>query len=692
MGLGAYTLGLFLFGLVVASVAVAGLFVRRTILPTWSGAPARLAEVVTAIAALVVVAELLGAVGAFSRLPVLVAYVAVACSARAVYVRRASAKERPVPTAPAPTSGRLQVAAAIVVSALALIPWAKGTVTAYQEGMRGWDTLHYHMPFAARFVQDGSVADLHYVGNAPVTFYPMNSELIHAVGILVFQYDVLSPLLNIGWLGLALLAGWCIGRPSGVGPATMAATAVAVSLPVIVGTQAGTAKNDVAALAVFLAAVALSLSAPPIRGALVLGALAAGLAAGTRLNLWAPVLALAIVTVASRPAGKRLGAAVLWAVAALAGSTFWYLRNLIEVGNPLPWFGASLGLPATTAPEDCGVTSIADYATNPSYIDTNLIPQLPLALGPYWGLVVVVAGAGIAGGFLPRSTPMARGLAVTAAVSAITYFLTPATAGGDDARCFAFNTRFALPALALGLILVPLVLTRVRFGPVAAVLAAMALLAVIEYSYVDTFADVVAVSFNPGQVMFALIVVAGVTTVALLAKRPLPRRILGIGILVVVAAVGALGWHVQDVYLRDRYTEPRLSEPIEEIHALLKDVHHARIAVSGLYEIYPLLGGDLSNEVELPATRIDARFEPHATCPSWLAALAAGDYDYVITARQDVRESPAAAWTRRYPGVQSMVAVTPAAGRTGRKWSLQLFTLERGSRVDPATACAGATT
>lgn len=692
MGPGAYTLGLLLLGLVVASVAVSGLFVRRTLLPTWSGAPARLAEAVTAIAVLVVVAELVGSVGAFSRLPVLVAYVAVAGAARAVYVRRARVREeRPAPTAVAPASGRLQLAAAVVVGALALIPWAKGTVTAYQEGMRGWDTLQYHMPFAARFVQEGSVAELYYVGNAPVTFYPMNSELVHAIGILVFQHDVLSPVLNIGWLALALLAGWCIGRPSGVGPATMAATAVAVSLPVIVGTQAGTAKNDVTALALFLAAVALSMSAPPARGALVLGALAAGLAAGTRLNLWAPVLALAVVTVASRPAGKRLGATALWAVAALAGSTFWYLRNLIEVGNPLPWFGASLGLPATTAPEDCGVTSIANYTTNPSFIDAYLVPQLPLALGPYWWLIVLVAGAGIVGGMLTRGAPVARRLAVIAAVSAIGYLLTPATAGGESARCFAFNTRFALPAIALGLILVPLVLSRFGFGPVAAVLGAMVLLVVTELSYGDTFAEVVAVSFNPGQLSFALAVVACVTAVSLLARRPLRGRVLAASVLVVVAAAGALGWRVQDAYSRDRYGKPRLTEPIEEVYALLKDVRHARIAVSGLYEIYPLYGRDLSNRVAFPATRIDARFEPHATCPAWLAALAEGDYDYVVTARRDVREAPAAEWTRRYPGVESVVAVPPAVGRTGPMWSVQLFALERGSRVDPESACADVT-
>ena len=64
---------------------------------------------------------------------------------------------------------------------LALIPWVRGTLNALRGGIREWDTLQYHMPAAARFVQDGSVTRLHYFGNAPVSFYPMNSELVHAI-------------------------------------------------------------------------------------------------------------------------------------------------------------------------------------------------------------------------------------------------------------------------------------------------------------------------------------------------------------------------------------------------------------------------------------------------------------------------------------------------------------------------------
>ena len=46
-------------------------------------------------------------------------------------------------------------------------------------------------------------------------FYPQNSELVHAVGMVLGGRDFFSVFLNLGWLALALLAAWCIGRPYG---------------------------------------------------------------------------------------------------------------------------------------------------------------------------------------------------------------------------------------------------------------------------------------------------------------------------------------------------------------------------------------------------------------------------------------------------------------------------------------------
>jgi hypothetical protein len=95
--------------------------------------------------------------------------------------------------------------------------WSVPTIDALRFGMIGIDTLWYHLPVAARFVQQGSIAHLHYLDSDPVTvFYPASSELLHAVGMVVMGSDVLSTVMNLGWLALALLAAWCLGRCFGV--------------------------------------------------------------------------------------------------------------------------------------------------------------------------------------------------------------------------------------------------------------------------------------------------------------------------------------------------------------------------------------------------------------------------------------------------------------------------------------------
>ena len=69
----------------------------------------------------------------------------------------------------------------------------------------------------------------------------------------------LTPLLNLGWLALAALAGWTVGRRRGAPLAGLATIVAVASLPVIVQSQPGTAMTDIAVLAALLAGVALLL-------------------------------------------------------------------------------------------------------------------------------------------------------------------------------------------------------------------------------------------------------------------------------------------------------------------------------------------------------------------------------------------------------------------------------------------------
>ena len=86
-------------------------------------------------------------------------------------------------------------------------------------GMYLPNTTWHNAPFAARFVQDAQVGALHMteVLKLTVWFYPQNSELLHSAGILFLGTDFLSPLMNVGWMALCLLAAWSFGRPYAAG-------------------------------------------------------------------------------------------------------------------------------------------------------------------------------------------------------------------------------------------------------------------------------------------------------------------------------------------------------------------------------------------------------------------------------------------------------------------------------------------
>ena len=159
---------------------------------------------------------------------------------------------------PRPATATWQLVFAVVLSLLVVAQWAAPTLLALDRGIYGGDSLWYHMPFAAHIAGTGSVTELLFVDPLYLNwFYPQNSELVHAGGILMLGNDFLSPLLNLAWVGLALLAGWCIGRPHRAGVATLAAVAALMSADLMFSRQPGNANNDVVAIALLLASAAI---------------------------------------------------------------------------------------------------------------------------------------------------------------------------------------------------------------------------------------------------------------------------------------------------------------------------------------------------------------------------------------------------------------------------------------------------
>ena len=294
------------------------------------------------------------------------------------------------------------------VIALVVAHWGLTTDSALGRGMFNFDSLWYHMPFAADIAQSHSVTGFHHPETVFANwFYPQNSELLHADGILLAHRDTLSLFLNYGWLAIAFLAAWCIGRPYGRGHLSVVAVAILLECHILIVREPGAAKNDLAVAALLLAAIAILITAwaarsregepgageglsLPVGWPLAAAGLAVGLAAGTKVTVLALAGALSVAVLVLAPAGRRRAAAAWWFLPALLGGGYWYVRNLIAAGNPIPEIG-HLGPLSLPHPEHLQTArpdfDIAHYATDTGVWSDYFFPGLHHAFGGLWPLV-----------------------------------------------------------------------------------------------------------------------------------------------------------------------------------------------------------------------------------------------------------------------------------------------------------------
>jgi hypothetical protein len=690
LGPGRYLLGVIEILLLCGFAWLGGAALRTWLLPRFEGAPAHLATVVLALALLIWAAELLGTFGTLHPLPYLLLIAAVGVGLRK-FTPGPKGDGKPSPDTqqraiselcpgrasrpPAPTL------VALLIAGVALAYFAAEVKTRLSTGMTGFDSTWYHGPFAAGFMQSGDTWSLHFIAPQFLAwFYPANAEIFHAVGMLAFGRDLLSPLLNLGWFVGCLVACWCIGRPYRVAPWSLALGAIALSVPALAD-QAGEARNDVVGIFFLLAAVAIALNAwsgptgdrgsSRVPGATVGGVggvgpylvvgLAAGLAAGTKLNFLLPAAVLVVGLAVIAPRGSRGRAFAAVALAALAGGGYWYLRNLVHSGNPLPWI-QHLGPIDLPAPEQAlggrEAHSVLGYLTDGAVWSDWFLPGLhdglwflwPLLLaGALAGLLACVAparrwaglskrvgrGAGkssIEGQIGPSASSVPGGLgalggeavlAVAGLVglaAALAWLVAPTSASGPEGmpRGFESGLRYLAPALVLGLVLLPTApLLRRRLAD----------------------PDRGWSSFGP----------EGGTKLDH-ALRGRAGSVAGAAGIAIVLAV-AVGYPVQRHYLEGRYKDPTFTAPgLNAAFAWARDVSDARIATTSTRQ-YPLFGTDLSNEVEfLGSERPHGGFESPTTCRRYLHLLSEGDYDYVVATRDREEQGkapypPSAKWT-----------------------------------------------
>ena len=662
-GLGRYVVGAAGLVVVLGSLALAAVVMRRRWLGEWAGAPARLAETVIGLALLIGILELLGTVGLFDLGPVLGACVLAALATVRWLGPGRSGHER--------GSDWLGAAVALAAGAAVIAEWGALTIQSYDVGIRGFDSLWYHLPWAASFAQTGSIGGLRFTDVEYLTpFYPATAELLHGLGIVLLGRDTLSPGLNLLWLSLTLLAAYCIGRPRGVGGATAIGAALAMGTTMMDYSQAGSAANDVVAVFFLLAAVALLVTEPERPAARALAAVAAGLAVGTKLTVLAPVLALTVGVVAIAPRGRRIGTALLWLGPLIVAGGFWYARDLIAVGNPLPWtsLGGVLPTPAPALQQHTGY-SIAHYLTTAHFWSAFAQPALAAGLGRWWWAVLAVAVIGPLLCLAPRrlgrnvqhldvsSQAIVRMLGCVALFSLAAYLITPETAAGPvgDPLGFAFNLRYLAPALTLALAVGPL-------APALAGRARLAVTTILAIVLAGTIAQPVlwpdAHAAGAVAIGVAALAAAGLLLAGGRARTPLAIAAAVLGLVVVAGA--AAGYRLQGHYLRGRYAyQPNVSY-LAKVWALFRTVHDARVGVVGTFGgffAYPLYGLDDSNRVQYLAEHgPHGSFTPITSCPEWRAEVNSDHLKYLITtpARDPwhpsaLTPSPETRWTATDP-------------------------------------------
>jgi hypothetical protein len=557
------------------------------------------------------------------------------------------------------------------VIAATLFSWGITAQHAWDRGIFNFDSLWYHLPFAVDMVQTHSVVGMHHVETVFTNwFYPQNSELLHAVGILLTGRDTLSLFLNLGWLAVAFLAAYCVGRPYGRGALTAVAAAILLECHTLVVRDPGAAKNDLAAAALLLASIAIlveawshrvrpsegvvELSVPMRqeaqphpggmeRWAVAAAGLAAGLAAGTRVTGLAMAAALSVAVLVLAPRGRRWAAAGWWFLPALAGGAFWYLRNLVVAGNPLPEV-KSLGPISLPHPERLQEGrpdfTIAHYATDTGVWRHYFAPALHEAFGSLWPLVLLGAAVAALLALLWGRDKVIRWVGAAALFGLVAYLFTPLSAAGAEGEPvgFGINIRYVIPALLAGVVLVPLPR---KLDPPRR-----------QWWLLGALVLVFLVTNRPDEALhekgriFALALVA-LTAIFAGAWLLLRSRRASAGVVAAVAVgagvlLVAIGYPVQRHYLENRYANT--GKPEEQIPGMELDsayrwargVTDARIGLAGTtagFAGYGFYGTDLSNHVQyLGEEGPHGAFNAIPTCGAFRRAVNEADLDYLVTA------------------------------------------------------------
>ena len=689
-----YLLGAAELAVIAAALGLGAYHLRALLVPAWMGALARLAEVVIGLSMLILVSELIGALGLFEEIPLVLVSVVVGVGVTLLVRRRGLPQ---VPRTTEVRSSPIMVAIGIAAAVLVVVHWAHPTGQALDQGMYYQDTTWYHMSFSARFAQTGHIGPLHFTDPLKLAawFYPQNSELLHGVGIVTLDSDFLSPLMNLMWCALCLLAAWCVGRPYGIGGVTTLGAAVVLDSDMMVGSQAGQAPNDVAGLFFLMAALAFlvdgAASAHAIRvaarnrpnggttaaaapspeetgemgvvedvpvegdprvlatvgaGPLFMAGLAAGLGIGTKITLLATIAAFTIGVAILGGRQHWLRALGIWLGGVVITCGFWYGRNFVYALNPFPQI-RKIGPIHLPGPNQVDLYprpphKLAEYYNDPLVWTHKLTPVLHERLGPLWPAILIVVVVGLVWAFIKGGSALMRILAATGMVAGIAYIFTPLTASGQpyDGSGFDANLRYVSPVLMVGFLLLPLI-PWFRHGRRPWIPIALFTVLLVQGTVIQTNWEFKHHLASAG-LAFLIIGVPALIVVGF-RRRVSPVLLVTFGLVMAITAV-ALGRVRENYYLDHRYVTAsrpplgggfRASPEWQPLQDWGRETSHKRIAVFGrasAFGQYFFYGNDLTNHVQyLGDEGNHGTFRPIYNCALWRQTINQGNYDYVVT-------------------------------------------------------------
>jgi hypothetical protein len=681
---------------ILAALGLGGYWLRRWIVPEFSGALARLADATLAVALLVISLEILGTLSILEFGWIIVLTIAVGLGAAGLGYWKASERGEEVK---APAVAKWALILAVAVASFTMAEWTFPSQLNLDQGMFGGDTTWYHMPFAATMAQQHSTVHLHFTDPLRLAawFYPQSSELLNGAAIVLFKTDWLSPLINLFWLAIALLGCWCVGRPYKVGPATLIAGAIILDSGVMIETQPGEARNDIMGLAFLVAFAAFLINAHQRRapqegtavqdtpdrdaplldkGPLIMAGIAAGLAASVKTTFLVPVAAIAIGVFLFSGKGRRWTTAWILGLSMLVSGGYWYVRAAIKSGgNPIPItkFGPlHLPVPNQMPLDPRPRFAVAHYLGTPTVYRHWFFPQLENALGPLWPLILIMAGSAAVFIVWRSNNKILRVIAAAALLTAIVYVFTPLTAAGQPGSPTGFftNTRYLIPGLILAMVMLPLA-RPLRAPDRRAEITMWFLAAVYWITVLTTPKWYSTYIFGTIFITLALVWVPAALGIGR-SRGVLSRRIVtAAGVVVLVAAV-VLGRAQQTQYANQHYTNTKLflqEGGPQEAYAYAQKLQHQRIGIIGDSEIifgqYGFFGNPPTNEVQwIGVPGPHGAYRLPTSCTQFMERINAGNYDYLIMSREteDSKEGeyapywfPVYEWIKDDPALKKVV-------------------------------------